>query len=410
MLRNFRYLAAGTLLLAPACLDGDDQVTTTHQAVTSRGDTVVSPTLARAIAETYQLPVTRHVRTSSIQLDAGQRVAMFGFNFEEGGYVVVAGDFEFAPILAYSDDGMIDVAAPRPGLDIWQDNMRLAIEAVRTRSASDGDERRAMIDADLEHRDAWLPLLDNLRGRADVDTAEVSRAREIASPDICYNCPPPPPKCTISGVEFHDKLMATQWDQGCGYNLDTPTTGISLYCYHAPTGCAPTAMGQVVHHHRHDGPWFSFDMNMPNGQIGPGVASRSMMLATLGAYSYTSYGDWASSTWTANANYTMQNFGYSTVYGTMYVPYNIINPEVAAGRPVLLTGQSAAGGHMWVGDGTKRNLLTPSGCKPTGAQTLKYFHYNWGWGGYADGWYLEGDYRGYSGYREYITAVPVGVH
>jgi hypothetical protein len=411
MLRNITYYVAALLLFVPACLEGQDAATaTTRQSVVSRGDTIVSPALARAIAETYQLPVARHVRTSSVRLDAHQRTAMYGFNFEEGGFVIVGGDFEFAPILAYADDGMIDVSAPLPGLDIWEDNTQLAIEAVRGRSAADDDERRGMVEQDREHREAWLELLDQLAGRRDVDPAEVSRAREIASPDVCYECPPPPPKCTVTGTEFHDKLMASQWGQGCGYNLDTPTTGVASNCYHSPTGCVATAMGQVVHYHRHDGPWFNFDVTMANGEIGPGMAERAMLLHVLGVYSYMNYGDYASSASTANANYTMQNFGYSTVYDNVYVPYSVINPEVASGRPVLLTGSSASSAHMWVVDGTKRKILGPSGCQPTGSQTLKYFHYNWGWNGTYDGWYYEGDYRGYNSWRQYIKAVPVGPH
>ena len=46
--------------------------------------------------------------------------------------------------------------------------------------------------------------------------------------------------------------------------------------------------------------------------------------------------------------------------------------EVAAGRPVLYTGNTESGGHAFVCDGYDESGL---------------FHINWGWGGSGDGYF-----------------------
>lgn len=51
---------------------------------------------------------------------------------------------------------------------------------------------------------------------------------------------------------------------------------------------------------------------------------------------------------------------------------NMIQKELIAGRPVLYSGQSTAGGHAFVLDGCDENDM---------------YHFNWGWSGYANGYY-----------------------
>lgn len=51
----------------------------------------------------------------------------------------------------------------------------------------------------------------------------------------------------------------------------------------------------------------------------------------------------------------------------------LIYNEVANGRPVLYSGQSTGGGHSFICDGYNNDEGT--------------YHFNWGWGGYCDGYY-----------------------
>ncbi|MBQ6203305.1 MAG: C10 family peptidase [Prevotella sp.] len=93
-------------------------------------------------------------------------------------------------------------------------------------------------------------------------------------------------------------------------------------------------------------------------------------------YCYDSSGAVASNVATALKNY----FGYDdavryvdrssyTLDGWIALVYG----ELSEGRVVILEGQSSNGGHAFVCDGY---------------DTDNYFHINWGWGGYQDGFYL----------------------
>ena len=53
---------------------------------------------------------------------------------------------------------------------------------------------------------------------------------------------------------------------------------------------------------------------------------------------------------------------------------NIVKNEIDAGRPVLYCGQDVTAGHAFVCDGYN---------------SLGYLHFNWGWGGAANGFFLS---------------------
>jgi hypothetical protein len=418
MTRNKIWAAlAAALALTSACAIDDTETSQQQPSVITRADTIVSPALARAVAETYALPgeapVVRHVRSSSSRADSSGRPAMFGFNFEEGGFVVIAADFEFSPILAFADEGTIDVANPLPGQDEWLDNTRLAIEAVRGRNTSDDNERSLRIGADFEERLQWTPLLDRLASRGDVDSGEVSRAREVIDSAICMTCPPPPPQpeaCTSYTKQNPPQLTLTTWGQGCNYNQKTPLIAGGP-CGHALTGCTATALGQVVFRHQHapgHGYMWQYVPLGPTGVYAAGPFVRAALLRDLGDAASSVYGANATTATTANAAAALQSFGYATVLGSL--PYGLSNvaiPEIDAARPLLIRGASDSGGHIWVVDTYIRYKGLPAGCKVNASHSQKYFRYNWGWDGGSNGYYKEMDYGGYTGNRKYITARPI---
>ena len=72
-------------------------------------------------------------------------------------------------------------------------------------------------------------------------------------------------------------------------------------------------------------------------------------------------------------------FGYkSTLQGVYKDDYtntnwiNLLKTELNARRPIIYAGFGNDGGHAFVCDGYDTN---------------NYFHFNWGWGGYNDGYY-----------------------
>lgn len=84
------------------------------------------------------------------------------------------------------------------------------------------------------------------------------------------------------------------------------------------------------------------------------------------------------------AQYALQTyFSYksSTLQGVYRSAYtdsdwvHLIKAEINAGRPTIYTGFGSQGGHCWVADGYSY------------WDTTDRIHFNWGWGGYCNGYY-----------------------
>ena len=403
-----------------ACAAGDEaEVTSSQHAVGSRGDTVVSLELARAAAEAYDLTEgapARHVRSHSMLAGSDQRPAMYAFNFEEGGFVIVSAELELAPILAFADAGTIDLARLPDGPSLWAEDMREGIEAVRRRGPADSAERTRQVDADRAEREQWQPLLDTIAARGDrpISDAELEHARAVTDPDICYTCehPEPLPACTTYATASQKgPLLTTFWAQGCGFNGMTPASGSYDLCYHMLTGCTATALGQMVNYWQHASGhtynWSQMGSGIPGTYVNSG--QRAQLLSDLGVASSTTYGTTESTASTANAEVAMQQYGYTTSRASISngtaLSATALHTELNAGRPVLLRGSNGSGGHIWVVDGVKLKKGGPVPCKSSSTAGY-YYHFNWGWGYGTDAWYKEGASGSYKLSRQYITAKP----
>lgn len=208
-----------------------------------------------------------------------------------------------------------------------------------------------------------------------------------------------------------DYLCKTKWNQDSPYWNSIPYYGETPYV----TGCAATSMAQVMKY-----------FNYPD----QGVGSHSYTSETLGHtysanFAGTTY-DWANmledyshgyNATQANAvatlmyhcgvaqdmNYNVASVGGSGAYPgdnakamIEYFKYDksmlvanhsfytdeaweeMIYNEIINGRPILYSGKSTGGGHSFICDGYR--------------SLDKTYHFNWGWGGYCDGYYaLTGD-------------------
>ena len=68
--------------------------------------------------------------------------------------------------------------------------------------------------------------------------------------------------------------------------------------------------------------------------------------------------------------YRPGGYGYSKVNDATWL--NLLKTELDAARPIMYGGADDEGGHSFVCDGY---------------DDKNYFHFNWGWSGYCDGWY-----------------------
>lgn len=199
------------------------------------------------------------------------------------------------------------------------------------------------------------------------------------------------------------QLIQTRWNQAYPYNAHCPVKDDGQ-CY---TGCIATAMAQVINYHQwprtagygsvtysHDGMDIYYDFtanpfdwghmldeyvadNNPSQQQCDAVAN--LMLA-CGASVRMQYGTDQSGAQQIRISQALpEYFGFdNNVTYLMRDYYTLrdwtarIYEELANGRPVIMGGGSEAGGHSFVCDGY---------------DTAGLFHFNWGWGGYCDGYF-----------------------
>lgn len=199
-------------------------------------------------------------------------------------------------------------------------------------------------------------------------------------------------------------LVKTKWNQSVPYNLKCPTNAIVK----TMTGCMATAMAQVMKRWNYPtkgsgyasvqyaGNKWSFDYEntefdwanmLDEYENGAYTTTQADAVATLmygvGVACDMTYGDQASSATTIpSAQGMINHLGYDKglrLNLREFYPLDewnqMLYDELKAGRPILYTGASAAGGHAFVCDGYD-------------GTDGDYFHINWGWGGMSDGYFL----------------------
>ena len=302
--------------------------------------------------------------------------AFYVFNAGDG-FVIVAADDCTTPILGYSDEG-------RP---FDPDNVPIQMQEYLQAFV---EQIRYGIENHLEANEAtaqqWAMVIQDGR---------LSNDRSVTS------------------VE---PLLTTRWNQDCYYNALCPESANGP-CGHAYTGCVATAMAQILNfwgypyrgHGSHSytpnyypeqtvnfGATFYDWANMPD-ELTPNstqteINAVSTLLYHCGVAVDMSYGSNASS---ANNNKVIAalldyfNFAedahkkiinYSQYYQQEWT--DTIKASLDQGRPVYYAGFNPPNplypgqpqtGHAWVCDGYDANNM---------------LHFNWGWGGYCDGYFL----------------------
>ena len=208
-------------------------------------------------------------------------------------------------------------------------------------------------------------------------------------------------------------LLSTTWDQDPLYNNLCPYDATAQE--RTVTGCVATATAQVMKYWNHPTQGTgSHNYNhslygYQSANFGATTYQWEQMPNALNAYSTTAQinavatlmyhvgvaieMDYGTSSVGGSAAYT-NNYGMANLpcaqnalpayFG--YLPINCyyrddcsdaqwasyLNTELNASRPVIYAGQDTAGGHCFVCDGYNNSNM---------------YHFNWGWGGYQDGYY-----------------------
>ncbi len=267
------------------------------------------------------------------------------------GFIVLSADDAAAPVLGYSDSGSFDAGNIPAQMKWWMEEY----------------------------------------GR------QMQFARENSLP--AYT-----PSKVLDGYGAIEPLLSTKWNQDAPYNNDCPSKGSRR----APTGCVATSMAQVMNYFQYP------DIGQGRKNYTCGAFGRLEMNFgvtpfdwdnMLDVYNKGEYND----TQAAAVAYLMKACGYSVEMGYTLESSGAISNEIPGALvkyfkydegarylnriffseeewsemiydnlknvgPVIYDGSSPQeGGHSFVCDGYDGN---------------GYFHFNWGWGGAADGYFL----------------------
>lgn len=200
-----------------------------------------------------------------------------------------------------------------------------------------------------------------------------------------------------------EPLIKTEWNQEAPYNELCP----KVNGHDVVTGCVATAMAQFMKyynypargHGRHSYYWevggdtlsldydtipFQWDEMTYTYSDTSSTASKKavaelMLACGISVDMHYDIGDSGAAT-THMGVQLINTFGYSPSLWMAHREYygydeweGMIYDELAASRPVLYSGQGTAGGHQFICDGFKAD---------------GYFHFNWGWGGLSNGYFL----------------------
>lgn len=282
---------------------------------------------------------------------------MHFFNITGGGFIIIAGDDASVPVLAYSSTGMLPEPGVSPAFDEWIDIYRQQLEFFRENSIQ-ADDNATMF------------------------------ANYLAQPSRYTN--------PYKGTKDIAPFLRSTWNQDGYYNDMCPTDASG----EALVGCVATAMAQVMFYYRFPTTGLGSNSYYANGygtqsvnfgsttyywdQMLPSLSVPNNEVAKIGYHAGVSvemsYGFDASGAMTEDVDNALEsNFRYDAssnykdkwgVNNTTWQGY--LTTDLNAYRPVIYSGSGNSGGHAFIVDGY---------------QGTNYFHFDWGWSGYANGYF-----------------------
>lgn len=367
-----------------------------------------------------------------IKNDNGETIA-YVVNTNGAGWVIVSATTDYYPILAYSDDESstlkLNGESMDSGFDIWLDDIKDAIKS----STSLDSVTIAEINLDWKQYTSASPtVVSSTPGLPGGNSAKAVACRnrmkvlnetyytegwkfytlpnvtEFTIPNYVYQTADyysSPYEYTIVGVKDISEytnvgpFLTSSWSQGNRFNALCPNQ--------SPAGCVAIAMAQIMYFHKF--PVDKFDWNAMDDTYA--TTASQTLIADIGNTIGINYGTENSNANINDAQKGFQAYGYNTIikdYNSSETAYELGTNK----RPVYQRGDQGflRSGHAWVCDGLIRNLAeynyyveyinsvneyTNDGLNlivnpgTTGGVSYTRFHMNWGWGGTANGWYIN---------------------
>jgi Peptidase C10 family. len=285
---------------------------------------------------------------------------VFNVNEAQGsGFVIVAGDDAVKAVLGYSDSGNYDENNVPTNFAYWMDFLGEQIAYAQEQELAYSGQYSGQYDHDYGQPNGWVAV----------------------SP-----------------------LIQTQWNQSAPYNNKTPVHSGQQ----TVTGCVATAMAQIMKYWNHpmkgtgsstayttttnsiSVPSVNFAAttydwsNMLDKYSSTATTPQNDAVATLMYHAGVSVQmDYGQSSGAQNARIApalRDNFGYDNSIQQLFRSnYSntawdaMLEAEIDAGRPVYYAGSNANEGHAFILDGY---------------DNTDKFHFNWGWGGKYDGYFV----------------------
>ncbi len=294
---------------------------------------------------------------------------LYVVSFDSVGWVMISGTDQVEPVLGYSNNSTFDVESLPDQAKWWLNQRSDEISTVI--------EKKIIPSADLQRK--WKSISAKLIEKRNLSILKSS----MAGP-----------------------LLSSTWGQGRYYNGMAPADERSSAGNgHVWIGCVATAMAQIMKYwqypssglgsHSYSHPDYgTLSADFENSNYDWSYMSNSLSgdEAEVQELSYhcavavdMDFGPYSSGAFLEEATSAFHNyFKYnSVVFGSSKSRWDdaewesLLMRDLDAGRPVFYSGynQSYTNGHAWVCDGYAGS----------------YFHFNWGWGGTANGNYLLSD-------------------
>ncbi len=319
----------------------------------------VASNYLRTKAQHHLLGVSTHAPQLSLSMtgtNVDNKVDYYVFNNgKDNGFIIVSGDDNAAPVLGYCDEGSFDANDIPDGMRYWLD--------------------------------CYAEQMQYLRSH----------------PESAYVAPRSQSNVMIT------PLLTCKWNQNSPFNDKCPTYGADNT--HAVTGCVATATAQVMCYHK----WptqgtgeFTYVCNVngegeqtlsadfgsttydwdnmldyysPNSYSEAEGNAVATLMSHVGIASHMEYGSISSTATYAAMEALRLYFGYNSgmrVYNriTMNAAQwdSLLMNELLNARPIIFSAATPkGGGHCFVLDGINAD---------------GYYHFNWGWGGVSDGYFL----------------------
>jgi hypothetical protein len=332
----------------------------------------VSITDAEQYAKDFYQHRYKQAQEQSIQIEFMQAIIVeneqdeklyYVFNTNKNkGFVIIAAEDNYLPVLGYAFEGFYDVNHSIPALRYWMKKYEQNIAASREQGYQETHVK-------LE----WERFSHN-------------------KTEKLLNVSP---------------LLATNWDQDCYYNLYAPSD-ITGPCSHAYIGCVATSMAMVMKYHNYPATGYGSHSythpsygtlsanfgatsyqwsSMPNQLTSSSPLTHKQAISRLMSdcgisveMNYSPNGSGSNTAFAANAlsEFFRYNYTSSEQLASSYTTMEwntLLKDQLDNSLPMIYSGvdQSVGYGHAWALDGY---------------QGSSHFHMNWGWSGSNNGYFF----------------------